>query len=211
MTDTDAVGVIGVRVSYQSDAIRITLDRPPVNAFTVGMFRELTEVLDSAQGDQRPLLLSGHGGIFSAGFDIKSPKTEPAVVIAAARACIRAVQEHRAPTVAAVDGAAVGLGLLIATSADILTVSRSARLRMPEVTLGITSDVEPLRRYLPDPWIRRLCLMGDMYTAEQLHFDSAGAILCEPGQVLETAEGIVASLSTIDPSALGAIKRRLYD
>lgn len=211
MTDTYAVGFSGIRLTPEPDYIRITLDRPPVNAFDVEMFKGLTEVLDSTQGDPRPLLIYGLSGIFSAGFDIRSPPAGMAIVVDAARSCVRAVQDHRAPTVAAVEGAAVGLGLLIATSADILAVSRTARLRMPEVTLGITSDIEPLRRYLPDPWIRRLCLMGTMFTAEQLHFDSAGAILCEAGEALATAENVIQSLSAINPSALRAIKRRLYD
>jgi enoyl-CoA hydratase/carnithine racemase len=119
------------------------------------------------------------------------------------------VQEHPGLTVAAVEGAAVGLGLLIATSADILVLSRSARLRMPEVTLGMASDVQPLRRFLPEGWIRRLCLLGEPCTAEQLHLDRAGVMLCEPGGADERAHVVITAARDIDADPLGEIKLRL--
>ena len=103
----------------------------------------------------------------------------------------------------------VGLGLLIATSADILVVSRAARLRMPEVTLGITSDVAPLRRYLPDPWIRRMCLLGDIISAEDLHLDNAGAIVCDPGRAEETVTSLLVAMTAIDADFLKRTKRGL--
>ena len=163
----------GVSVSHRPDAIRICLDRPPVNALTVEMLGYITTVIADARADPRPVLITGSLRIFSAGFDVKHPAPDTSAVNAAARECITAVQQHPGLTVAAVEGAAVGLGLLIAASADILVVSRTAQLRMPEVALGIVSDVQPLRRFLPDPWIRRLCLLGEAFSAEQLHLESA--------------------------------------
>ena len=169
----------GVSVRHRPDAIRIFLDRPPVNALTVEMLGYITALIAGARAGSRPLLITGSSRIFSAGFDVKHPVPDRPAVNGAARDCVTAVQQYPGPTVAAVEGAAVGLGLLIAASADILVVSRTAQLRMPEVALGIVSDVQPLRRFLPDPWIRRLCLLGEAFSAEQLHFESAGATRSE--------------------------------
>jgi enoyl-CoA hydratase len=202
---------VGVRVGYDEDAIRIRIDRPPVNAFTVEMFRTLASIFERAAEDPRPVLLCGGDSIFSAGFDIKAPYSDPETVNAAARKCVAAVQQHPSPTVAAVEGAAVGLGLLIATSADILVVSRTARIRMPEVTLGITSDVHSLRRFLPEAWIRRLCMLGETFTAEELHFESAGASVCEPGTSEDRAEMVVTTMGDVNTATLRAIKQRLYE
>ena len=201
----------GVSVSHRPDAIRIFLDRPPVNALTVEMLGNITAAIAGARAGSRPLLITGSSRIFSAGFDVKHPVPDKPAVNGAARECVAAVQQYPGPTVAAVEGAAVGLGLLIAASVDILVVSRTAQLRMPEVALGIVSDVQPLRRFLPDPWIRRLCLLGEAFSAEQLHFESAGATVCEPGTAQDRAEEVIAAMNGVDAAALRRVKRRLYE
>jgi enoyl-CoA hydratase len=200
----------GLAVDLSGGYVTIRLDRPPVNAFTIDMFGRLSDLLEQLRGDPRPVLIAGSNAIFSAGFDIKQDVSVQAGGAAASR-CLAALQAHPAPVVTAVEGAAVGLGLLIATSSDILIISRTSRIRMPEVTLGITSDVKPLRRFVPDPWIRRMCLLGEIHTAEELHLDSAGAVLVEPGEVATAAELQLATLVGINPTLLALTKRRLYE
>jgi enoyl-CoA hydratase len=202
---------MGVSVSYRPDAIRICLDRPPVNALTVEMLGYITAVIAGVCTDPRPMLITGSSRIFSAGFDVKHPAPDTLTVNAAARECVAAVQQHPGPTVVAVEGAAVGLGLLIAASADILVVSRTAQLRMPEVALGVVSDVQPLRRFLPDPWIRRLCLLGEAFSAEQLHVECSGATACEPGTAQDRAEEVIAAMNGVDATTLRQVKQSLYE
>jgi len=202
----------GVRLDLVDAVARIRFDRPPVNAFTVEGFRQFHAYLTQVGDDPRPVLLTGANGMFSAGFDIRQPGLDEAATVDAARDCLAAIQDHPAPVVAAVEGAAVGIGLLIAASADILLISRSARLRMPEVMLGIDSDVAPLRRFLPDPWIRRMCLSGEAFTATDMRLDyCAGATVCEPGTTEQAAAAVFESFSRIDPSFLERAKRRLAD
>jgi enoyl-CoA hydratase len=189
---------------------RIRFDRAPVNAFTVDMFRQLRAHLERASESLALVLLTGANGRFSAGFDLNQPGRGDAATADEAHRCVAAIQDHPAPVVAAVEGAAVGIGLLIAVSADILVISRSARLGMPEVKLGIDSDAAPLRRFLPDPWVRRMCLSGEMFTAADLRMDCyAGATVCEPGTTGEAAEAVLGSLSAIEPAFLERAKRGL--
>jgi enoyl-CoA hydratase/carnithine racemase len=70
---------------------------------------------------------------------------------------------------------------------------------MPEVTLGIASDVDGLRRFLPEMWVRRLCLSGEPFTAEQLHLEASGAMVCEPGTCEAAAEAIAGQLAALRP------------
>jgi enoyl-CoA hydratase len=195
--------------STHESHVRIMFDRPPVNAFSIEMFAELTAAFEALADDLRPIVLVGGGGVFSAGYDIKQAVDAEAASGQAARS-LAAIQAHPAPVIAAVEGAAVGLGMLIATSADILVVSRTARLRMPEVKLGVRSDVAPLRRYLSEPWVRRMCLLGDMFSAEELYLDSAGAVLCDPGCAEDTAISLVKELAEISADSLKRTKRELY-
>ena len=194
--------------AYES-YVRIRLNRPPVNAFTLGMLTELYGAVESLCDDTRPILIAGGGDVFSAGFDLKE-QADIETASAHASRCLTAIQAHRSPVIAAVEGAAVGLGMLIATSADILVVSRTARLRMPEVTIGITSDVAPLRRYLPEPWIRRMCLLGQIFSAEELQLGRAGAILTDPGRAVEIATSLVDEMSRIDAEGLARTKLELH-
>lgn len=199
-----------VRLDLADGVARIRFDRPPVNAFTVAMFRQLRAHLEHAGQSLAPVLLTGANGRFSAGFDVNQLGRGDTEAANEARQCVAAIQGHPAPVVAAVEGAAVGIGLLIAVSADILVISRSARLGMPEVKLGIDSDAAPLRRFLPDPWIRRMCLSGETFTAADLRIDCyGGATVCEPGTTEEAAEGVLGSLSAIEAAFLERAKRGL--
>ncbi len=202
----------GVRSDLLDGVTRICLDRPPVNAFTVEMFGQLAAAVRRSCADPRPVLLTGANGRFSAGFDINEPDPAGSAPYAASMECLAVIREYPGPVVAAVEGAAAGIGLLIAMSADILVVSRSARLRMPEARLGIDIDVAPLRRFLPAPWIRRLCLLGEVITAADLRLDhGTGAFVCEPGEAEGHAWAVLESLAGVDAAFLRRAKRQLIE
>ena len=84
----------GIQARYGTDAIRICLDRPPVNALTVDMLRCLGAILAAAPEDPRPVLLTGASGIFSAGFDIKQPAPDQLTIDTAAHRVLAAAQER---------------------------------------------------------------------------------------------------------------------
>jgi enoyl-CoA hydratase len=198
-----------VRVAFGPGVIRIRLQRPPVNALTIEVIDRLRATLVTIRDDPRPVMLCGMPRAFSAGFDVKQPAADSQAAGAAASACLDALRAHPAPTIAAVEGAAVGLGLLIAASADILVASRSASFRMPEVTLGIASDVDGLRRFLPELWVRRLCLSGEPFTVEELHLEASGAMVCEPGTCDTAALSVAERLSALQPQFVRDAKRQL--
>jgi enoyl-CoA hydratase/carnithine racemase len=200
-----------LEVTFSPGAIRIRLQRPPVNALTIEGIDRLRATLAGIHDDPRPVMVCGLPRVFSAGFDVKAPAADPHVASAAAAACLEAVRTHPGPTIAAVEGAAVGLGLLIAASADFLVTSRSASFRMPEVTLGIASDVDGLRRFLPEMWVRRLCLSGEQFTAEQLCLEASGALVCEPGTCEAAADALAEQLSALHPHFVRSAKQQLRE
>jgi enoyl-CoA hydratase len=198
----------GIAVAESADFLHLRLTRPPVNAFTVEMFDGLAAALVKLGDDPRPVVLSGSPAIFSAGFDVKAPGADPAVADAAARACVAALRDHPGPTVAAVEGAAVGVGLLLAMSADLLVVASNARLRMPEIVLGLDPDIDPLRRFLAEPWIRRMCLLGEAFTPEVLCLDAAGSVVCAPGTAEQRGIELARSLGQLRPDCVRNVKRQ---
>jgi len=199
----------GVIIETRGPVAYVRFDRPPVNAFNAEMLVRFRDVLGEFAADNRPVLLAGTRRIFSAGFDIKQSAAEVARADELSRDVLARVRHHPAPVVAAVEGAAVGLGLLIAASADILVVSRSAVLRMPEVMLGIDTDTGPLERFLPTAWIRRLCLTGVGYTPEDMHLAAAGVSVCDAGSAVAVAKTVMRQFGDIDSAFLARAKHRL--
>jgi len=198
-----------VELESRAEAVFLRLDRPPVNAFTFEMFGQLQRVLQDLELERRPLIISGSGGIFSAGMDTKHSGASEEELDAAACQCLQMVRNHHAPVIAAVERAAVGFGLLLATSADFLVVSKTASLRMPEVQLGMEADPRPLRRFFSEPWVWRVCMTGESVTAEEMHLESLGAFICDPEQTEIGAAALAARLAAIAPDSLRAMKSLL--
>lgn len=127
----------------------LTLDAPPVNALTRTLNDELTMALDriSEMDEVRAVILTGAGKVFCAGADlkgraavIKGPGDLPAHS-RRTRECFHAIRECAKPVICAINGAALGSGLAMAASSDILVASEKASLGLPEVDVGLLGGV----------------------------------------------------------------------
>jgi enoyl-CoA hydratase/carnithine racemase len=117
------------------------------NALTDGMLATLADTLEQArtQPDVRAIFLRGREGGFCAGRDLQeldagegeSPQAL-ARRIAPAQRLAEAVRGCAVPTVAVVEGKAVGLGVALATWCDLALASESATFMIPEARVGIT-------------------------------------------------------------------------
>jgi enoyl-CoA hydratase len=123
----------------------LTLNRPHrLNAVSLSMYRRLIQEVEGVGKDRdlRAIVVTGSGRGFSVGADLKAHgEGEPdrdfrRSYVAAAHEANLAVQEAPVPVVAAVNGHAVGAGLELALSADLMVVAREAKLRLPELALG---------------------------------------------------------------------------
>lgn len=155
-------------------------------------------------------MLTGARSTFSAGFDVKAlyqGAEEADAATDLAQRCLRAVELHPAPVVAAVERIAIGFGFLLAATADLLVTSGPTRFGMPEAKLGMVGDVRPLQRYLSSSWIRRLSLFGEILTADEMHLERSGVVVCSEGSVERTAVELAAGLEGCDPAVLRDTKR----
>jgi methylglutaconyl-CoA hydratase len=125
----------------------ITLDRPAIhNAFDERLIADLTAALCALAGEPavRAVVLTGSGKSFSAGADLNWMKRQGAATqeanLADARklaALFRAISRCATPTIARVQGAALGGGLGLAAACDICIASAKAQFATSEVRLGI--------------------------------------------------------------------------
>lgn len=128
-----------LRVEPETGVLRLVLDRPPLNVLHVPMLRELKEALTEAgaDGGVRVLLLTGAGKAFCAGVDVAEHTADRAeTMLRVFHDVLATVLSLEVPVVAAVNGAALGGGLELATACDVVLARAGARLGQPEVRLG---------------------------------------------------------------------------
>jgi 2-(1,2-epoxy-1,2-dihydrophenyl)acetyl-CoA isomerase len=144
--------VDGLLVSRDTGVVHITIDRPDRrNAVTDEIVQALLGVIEAAGSDDeiRVIHLAGAGDHFCSGFDLAGrakPETPPRTGATQRRMSwqvnelIPAMLETQTPIVAAVKGAAMGLGLSLALAADFAVVADDALLSSPFVESGFTPD-----------------------------------------------------------------------
>jgi enoyl-CoA hydratase len=170
-----------VRLSVEAGIARITFDRPASrNAMTWRMYDELAEACRLIDRDHaiRVAVLRGAGGkAFVAGTDIEqfrsfSSGRDGIAYEERIDAYVSALETLRVPTIAVVEGWAVGGGLAIANACDFRLAATGARFGAPIArTLGNCLSAENLRRLsatLGIAWVKRMILFAETPTAEEL-------------------------------------------
>jgi enoyl-CoA hydratase/carnithine racemase len=166
-----------LRVSIDGHVAILTLSNPPVNALSKTLSEELTLALDriSETPEIRAVVLTGEGKVFCAGADLKGR----AAVIKGpgdlpqhsrrTRECFHAIRECTKPVVAAINGAALGSGLAIVASCDILFASEKASLGLPEIDVGLLGGGRHAMRLFSHSRLRRMMLTGYRIPAVELY------------------------------------------
>ena len=126
-------------VADDGEVARIVLRRPPLNVLHLDMVRELVRALDAWQGNDglRVLVIAAEGQAFSAGVAVEDHLPERAgVAIPAFHDVFRRLRALSLPTIAAVQGPALGGGCELACFADLVIASEDASFGLPEVKLA---------------------------------------------------------------------------
>ena len=181
----------------------VTLDRPPVNALETSFGRELTTVLEREARDARAIVLTGAGRAFSAGVDTKAAAT---LDRAGQRAGVEAINRLatllfglEVPVVAAINGHALGGGLVLPLACDVVIATRAeCKLGLTEVVAGVPFPAAPLavcRYRLSPPVFNNLCLTGRMFDPTEALELGVVDELAEPERLVSRACEVAAKLA----------------
>lgn len=200
----------------------LTVARPPVNALSLAMLESMAEELRRLAADPGVSAIvwrSGLPGVFSAGFDLKDSlgggRPQPPIHFppgdhaARVRNAQTALLELPVPIVAAVNGAAVGLGMLMPALCDIVIAARSARFGLPEIRIGSIGGAGHARRILPEPVLRYLMLTGRRVPPEYLQQCGAIALVVDDDRLDEEARAIAREIGACDPAVVRNTKLAL--
>lgn len=146
MPRCDALGAPPFEVALTDGVLQVRLTKPEkMNALDEGDVETLSALFASTARDEavRCLLLSGEGRAFCAGRDISSaaPGEDAEAILAhTINPLLQRLHDLPQPTIAAVNGAALGVGLGLALACDIVYASESARFSSPFARLGAALD-----------------------------------------------------------------------
>jgi len=122
---------------------RITFNRPPVNILNIEMMKEINNALKDFQKRKlKVLILNANGKAFSAGVDVSEhTKEKVKEMIQVFHDIFTNLSKINIPTVALVNGAALGGGCEVATFCDIVIASEKSKFGQPEIKVGVLPPV----------------------------------------------------------------------
>ena len=205
---------MSLRIEERTDRLVVTLDRPDKrNAIDADMVAALHEVCERLERAPRLLLLTGGvDGIFAAGADIAQLRERGrldalAAINSALFARIRALP---LPTVAAVDGPALGGGAELSYACDLRVCTSRAVFGQPEVRLGILAGAGATHR-LPalvgETRAKELLFTGRRVDAAEAYaMGLVNRVVDDPAELLDVAHGLLDEIAKASPLALRLTK-----
>ena len=193
----------------------VTLNRPDArNAVDLPLAEGVAAALDEldASDDLRVGVLTGAGGGFCAGMDLKAFVSGELPWVGDRGFAGIVQRAARKPLIAAIEGFAVAGGFEIALACDLIVAARGAKLGIPEVKRSLVAAGGALLRLpqrLPYGLAMEMALTGDPMEAQRLHELGVVNRLAEPGAALDEALALAARITPNGPLALDASKRVL--
>jgi enoyl-CoA hydratase/carnithine racemase len=209
---------MSIKTATINGVATIEIARPEKkNALTVAMYKTMAEALDAAREDKavRAVLITGQPGIFTSGNDIEDFMSRPPgqgsdAMNSPVFLFMQALMLCDKPVVAAVTGAAIGIGTTLLLHCDLVYVSDEARLAMPFVSLGLVPEFASsllVPQLMGHRRAAEKLLLGEPITPEQaVEYGLANAVL-PAGEVVSHARRMAERFNALPPGAVRESKQ----
>jgi enoyl-CoA hydratase/carnithine racemase len=199
----------------------ITLSRPPANALTYQVYKELYEVFELVEKDPEiwAVVFRSEGKFFCAGNDLNeldasaqggSDGSEYEIHYGdMVEKGLSAIIKCKVPVICCVHGTAVGAGFCIASYSDIVLASEKAKFGITEITVGIIGGAPEASYSLPPKVVRYMALTGNLLTAEQAYNYNMVIKIVPEEAMLDEAVAIAERIITHPPLAMKLMKQSL--
>lgn len=205
---------MSIKTATLNGVATIEIARPEKkNALTQAMYQAMADAINAAQDDGavRAVLITGQPGIFTSGNDIEDfMQRPPQSIDSPVFRFMQALVASDKPVVAAVTGAAIGIGTTLLLHCDFVYVSDESRLAMPFVGLGLVPEFAS-SLLVPELMGQRRAaeklLLGDPFTGEQaVECGIANAVL-PAAEVVAHARRVAERFNALPPGAVRDSKR----
>lgn len=202
-----------VLLERREGVLVITINRPEAkNAVTEGVAKAIAEAVDELDGDDdlRVGVLTGAGGTFCAGMDLKGFLRGETPVVEGRGLAGLTMQPPRKPFIAAVEGWALAGGFEILLACDMVVAAETAKFGVPEVKRALVAGAGAamlLPSRVPLPIALELLLTGDPITAERAA--SLGIVnrTAPEGGALDAAMELASTIAANGPLAVAVTKQ----
>jgi enoyl-CoA hydratase len=201
-------------LSVQDRVATLTVNRPDkLNALNAALIGELGQAIDEAQSrdDIAAVILTGAGRAFVAGADIGELSDISSLdgrrLARRGQDVFRKFETSRKPTVAAVNGFALGGGCELAMACHVRIASEAAKFGQPEVKLGLIpgyGGTQRLTRLVGRGRALQLLLTGEMIEAQEAYRIGLVNRVVAADQLLPQATSMIQQMLTNAPLALAA-------
>ena len=208
---------MSIKIATLNGVATIEIARPEKkNALTIAMYQAMADALRAAQADAavRAVLITGQPGIFTSGNDIEDFMSRPPGdgMDSPVFQFMFALVECDKPVIAAVTGAAIGIGTTMLLHCDFAYISDEARLAMPFVSLGLVPEFASSLLFPQLAGQARAAeklLLGDPFTgADAVEIGLANAVL-PAGEVVNHARRVAERFNSLPPGAVREAKKLL--
>jgi len=203
-----------VRLERDGPLARLTLNRPDArNALSVALCDDIASALASIGPDARAVVIAGEGKVFCSGADLAAVSGPGASeFLPAFENMLEAVARFRLPTVARIQGAALGGGLQLATVCDFRVAAVDAKLGIPSSKLGIVINYENVQRLVVlagSAVAKEVLMTGRTYTGSEAL--AAGLVhrAVETADLDAATSELATTLAANAPLAVQGVKRAI--
>jgi len=205
-----------IRFNIEDRVARITFARPPLNIFDIAMMREIGAALGECVNRCELVAIVFDAApdtrAFSAGVAVEEHVEETVFqMLESFHAIFRSLELLAKPSIAIVDGAALGGGCELVAGCDIVIASERARFGQPEIKLGVFPPVACvlLPMIIGDKRARELILTGELISATQAARLGLVNHVVPAEQLQQKTEELLAKLRELSGASLESTKRAL--
>jgi len=205
---------MSIKTATLNGVATVEIARPEKkNAITQAMYQQMADAINAAAADTsvRAVLISGQPGIFTSGNDIEDfMQRPPGNLESPAFVFMKALMGCEKPVIAAVTGAAIGIGTTMLLHCDFVYISDEARLAMPFVSLGLVPEFASsliVPQLMGNARAAEKILLGDPFTgADAVEVGIANAVL-PANEVVNHARRIAERFNALPPGAVRDTKK----
>src|SRR5438128_1671666 len=205
-----------IKFSIADRVARITFARPPLNVFNIAMLSEIGEALNECVSRRDVVAIvfdaARDARAFSAGVAVEEHVPETIFqVLDSFHSIFRTLAQIAKPTIAVVDGAALGGGCELVAACDIVIASDRARFGQPEIKLGVFPPVAAilLPRIIGERKARELILTGELMDADEALRLGLVNYVVPSNELAAKTEGVLTKLRDLSASALSMTRAAL--
>ena len=206
-----------VIVTVQDGVMVVTLNRPEAkNAANKALAVSVAAAMDEldSNDDIRVAILTGAGGTFCSGMDLKAFIAGELPVVEGRGFAGLCEKPPRKPLIGAVEGYALAGGCELAMSCDLLVVSEAAKFGIPEAKLGLAAGAGGLLRFprqVPYRIAMELAMTGELFSAQRAYELGFVNRITAPGEALAEAKKLAAKIAANGPLAVATTKQVIVE